>query len=71
LRIDVCRVGQAALDVGRLADLDILHGRPELAFSQGVGHADARFLIVAGQGGDLLDLPLQVGDRLLAFLDFG
>ena len=69
--LDVGRVGQAALDVGWLADLDILEGRPELAFAQGVGHADAGLLVLAGQGGDLLDLPLQVGDRLLAFLDFG
>jgi hypothetical protein len=70
-RVDVGRVGQAALDVGRIADLDILERRPDLAFAQGVGHPDAGFLVVAGQGGDLLDLPLQVGDRLLAFLDFG
>jgi hypothetical protein len=39
--------------------------------AEGVGHPDAGLSVVAGQGGHLLDLPFQVGDRLLAFLDFG
>ena len=36
-----------------------------------VGYADTGLLVLAGQGGNLLDLPLQVGNRLLVFLDFG
>jgi len=70
-RVDVGRVGQTAFDVRWIADLDILERRPELALAEGVGHADAGLLVLAGQGGDLLDFPLQVGNRLLAFLDFG
>ena len=62
---------QERVDVGRVADLDVLYGRPDLAFAKRVGHADTGLLVLAGQGGDLLDLPLQVGDRLLVFLDFG
>jgi len=45
---------------GGLVDRDIFEGRPELAFAQGVGHADAGLFVLAGQGGHQVPFGLSM-----------